>query len=48
MNPSAALRPITGMAKSRWNSAPYASMIVSSRTMNAQNVSACAHPTAAA
>ena len=33
-----------GSAKSRWNSAPYASMIVSSRTMKAQKVKAWAHP----
>ena len=40
----AAQWPIPGIANVRENSAPYASMIVSSRTMNPQNVAACAAP----
>ena len=44
MNPMAAQCPMPGMAKSRLKSAPYASMIVSSRTMNPQNVAAWAAP----
>ena len=44
MNPSAADCPIPGMENVRENSAPYASMIVSSSTMKPQNVAACAAP----
>ena len=44
MNPIAAQCPIPGIANVRENSAPYASMIVSSRTMKPQNVAACAIP----
>jgi hypothetical protein len=36
--PSRAQCPMTGIAKSRSNSAPYASRIVAASTMNAQNV----------
>ena len=36
--------PISGIAKSRWNRSPYASMIVKIRTMKPQNVAACAAP----
>ena len=44
MNPMTAQWPMTGIAKLRLNRAPYASMIVSSRTMKPQNVSAWATP----
>jgi len=44
MNPMNAQWPMPGIAKLRLNRSPYASMIVSSRTMKPQNVSACATP----
>ena len=44
MNPITAQCPNPGNAKSAENSAPYASMIVSSKMMKPQNVAACAAP----
>jgi hypothetical protein len=44
MNPMAAQCPMPGIANVRENRSPYASMIVSSRTMNPQNVAAWAAP----
>ena len=43
-NPIAAQCPIPGIANVRENRSPYASMIVSSRTMNPQKVAAWAAP----
>jgi len=43
-NPRAAQCPISGIAKSLLNSAPYASRIVATSTMNAQNVKKWAAP----
>ena len=42
--PSQGRVPISGRWKSRWNSAPYPSTIVSTRTRNPQKASTCADP----
>ena len=44
MNPMNAQWPMPGIAKLRSNRSPYASMMVSSKMMKPQNVSACATP----